>query len=510
MTAAGTFSLDTNTYGTLTSVTATAPVVATTSGSTVDISLIGPFTVATLPAGVPDGTTATVTDNIRGVWKYVASSGQWHSVTGVANINDWGADPSGSTYSTSAIQAASDAMRALASGVGDGPVLYFPTGNYKVSGSITLYANVHYRGNSGGGSQVWLAPGSVSTPTSIFTYVLPGNPEVDLVDIRDIGIDGNNANNSGAVTCAYLNNVSGGEVKDVVLNNCTKSVAGDSLRGFKFDHILAQQVSNGETGTSGVNTNTEGIYLTAAITGANEAVEVSGASIFENILQPFHLENCTNCTIKGNYIEGPEGQTVGAAPAVQIINTSYGGEVSNNRITGYYQPFQLGPNFDAFSFRGNYTARTSGPYAAVIQTTGTSGWVEIGSNAFDQPIYTNGGTLGAVSKPYIPSVANLLAGDGGGGMLDGGFPPGSVILRDGSVQFTAPVPAAHGIRIGIGGTVAGEEFDPQTTGQTVFIQQMLAILRVGALDKELCQPPSPVVYFLWMPLGIFTLVVQCQ
>src|SRR5574343_1417679 len=62
---------------------------------------------ADLPTTCRDGATVVVTDNIRGEWR--CKSNKWHSITGYADIRDFGAVLNNSTDDTSAIQAALNA-----------------------------------------------------------------------------------------------------------------------------------------------------------------------------------------------------------------------------------------------------------------------------------------------------------------------------------------------------------------------------------------------------------------
>jgi hypothetical protein len=92
------------------------------------------------PATCIDNQLASASDNIRGVWKCTGNA--WHSITGVANIIDFGADPSGAVASTTAVQAAFDTVSAL----GEGTV-FAPDGTYLI-GAVTLRAGVNLVGQS--------------------------------------------------------------------------------------------------------------------------------------------------------------------------------------------------------------------------------------------------------------------------------------------------------------------------------------------------------------------------
>ena len=78
-----------------------------------------------LPATCTDGQLANVTDNIRGVWKCFAN--KWVSITGHANVKDFGAIGDDATNDTVAIQTA-------ITDTPTGGVVYFPGGVYRVAG----------------------------------------------------------------------------------------------------------------------------------------------------------------------------------------------------------------------------------------------------------------------------------------------------------------------------------------------------------------------------------------
>lgn len=348
------------------------------------------YNVASLPNPCSNGQVANVINNIRGIWKCNASN-TWQSITGYANIVDFGADPTGTIDSTTAIQLASTTAGSLATSTQNGQTVFTPTGRFTVSSTITLYSNVNYKTWQTGGG-FWVEKSGSNT--TIASYAQPGNPETNLVALENMGFDCQNNVNTSTVG-VYFDNLSGGYAKNLIINNCATGIGGDSVRKLEIEHPIIETVN------SGVNTGTYGIDFTANITGANETDTIDNG-IFEFRAQAFHCETCTNIKFDDNYIESTSAISTGYA--VQIINTSYGGEVRNNRITSTTQPFQLGPNFDAFVFDGNYTANTSGSYSAVVQTTGANGPVQIGTNFFDKQLYTASSTVG--SFYYLPDLAS--------------------------------------------------------------------------------------------------------
>jgi hypothetical protein len=104
-------------------------------GTTDLIGGLARSTRSALPTPCKDGRRMVVTDDIRGEWR--CTNNLWVSVTGYANVKDFGATGDGSTDDTAAIQAAINIFDTLNR---DGTV-YFPKGVYVIAGALQDTSN---------------------------------------------------------------------------------------------------------------------------------------------------------------------------------------------------------------------------------------------------------------------------------------------------------------------------------------------------------------------------------
>jgi len=107
------------------------------------------FAMARLPAPGTPGRLARLTDEQRGLW--IDSGSQWIALsgTGVINVCDYGADPTGTKDSAGPIQAALNAAH-------PSDVVFFPRGVYAVGKGLTTLGGVVIAGNGVGYSQTRL------------------------------------------------------------------------------------------------------------------------------------------------------------------------------------------------------------------------------------------------------------------------------------------------------------------------------------------------------------------
>jgi hypothetical protein len=116
------------------------------------------------------------------------------------NVLDYGADPTGVADSTAAINAASDAAHALTAGTVVDPynpktlggcVVFFPAGEYTVSGKLTIYENCGFRGAGNRSSVIYSSyNGNIIENQPSATYDAFG------MLIEDIGIIGDRTKTS--------------------------------------------------------------------------------------------------------------------------------------------------------------------------------------------------------------------------------------------------------------------------------------------------------------------------
>jgi len=100
---------------------------------------------ASLPASATDGALARVSDDIRGIWAFSAAKAGWVSVTGVANVQDFGAVGDGATDDSTAIQNAINAAPT-------GGTVYLPAATYAVATGLTINGSQGVAKLAGSGS----------------------------------------------------------------------------------------------------------------------------------------------------------------------------------------------------------------------------------------------------------------------------------------------------------------------------------------------------------------------
>lgn len=90
---------------------------------------LGHFAKAALPATAPEGSTARVSDDVRGEW--IKGAGGWYQRDGRINVKDFGARGDGVTDDTAAIQAAIDVAAAKKIAT-----IFAPAGLYIINGAL--------------------------------------------------------------------------------------------------------------------------------------------------------------------------------------------------------------------------------------------------------------------------------------------------------------------------------------------------------------------------------------
>ena len=165
------------------------------------------------------------------------------------NVITYGADPTGATDSTTAIQNALNAANSAGGGV-----VYFPAGTYQISSALTIYNNITLTGDN---RQV-----SVIEQTSTTAHGLSwsGN-NLQYVTIKNLQLLGPN---SGSGIGINLNNLAGGANPNIIgchfIDLLVQEFGGDGIAASilivsQFDNVIVASCGgDGFSLTGGVNT----------------------------------------------------------------------------------------------------------------------------------------------------------------------------------------------------------------------------------------------------------------
>lgn len=153
------------------------------------------------------------------------------------NVKVYGAKGDGSTDDTAAIQAAIDA--AFAAG---GGIVYFSPGTY-LSGRLTIYSNITLEGSRKQLSQLKLKNG-VNDHFLVNSDSLGGNSNIQILNLK---IDGNKANQTGSGFGIYFDKVTDIFIEQVYVTNA-KSHGIDVRNGSNAFISNCYAVSNGGNG----------------------------------------------------------------------------------------------------------------------------------------------------------------------------------------------------------------------------------------------------------------------
>lgn len=143
----------------------------------------------------------------------------------ILSVWDFGADPTGVTDSTAAIQAAIDYSGAA------GPAIYIPAGTYLITSSLTITSQRRIFGD--GNRRSILRLNTSSTATYAVNILLPNNVAAVGMDIGYFGIicDAGSARGSGiSINTGIVNSaISQSAFHDIYITNCTRGVFVDGV-----------------------------------------------------------------------------------------------------------------------------------------------------------------------------------------------------------------------------------------------------------------------------------------
>jgi len=357
--------------GAFTTLTTTVPLAQTSGGTGVSNTSLTPITA-----------TGATTARTLASW------------TGdVANLLAFGADPTGSTDSTSAFNAF--IARALVSGAG-----FMPAGTYVLTGPLTVdLSAVRQKGaqiyGAGGQSTVLFIANSSTSPALTLEATSGASFYFEFCDFnvssscaaptlaigRNLGAPSNGASN-------YPDAANGWKIDGVTVNNASTSTSaiGLSLNGVYNCDIRATVNCAGYGDSLRVNYASFNTFR-GSFSDANNAIHFSEYYSFGNVFEAVDLEVVNTCVLidssnanRNTFIGGQFVYTNGTGPAVAAINATAGAQ---NRF--------IGCNF------GGPTVTSGATGLIVYGTTGAVGQEQFGSLAITGPSYFGSSSANAIS-----------------------------------------------------------------------------------------------------------------
>ena len=353
----------------------------------------------------------------------------------VANLLAFGADPTGSTDSTSAFNAF--IARALVSGAG-----FMPAGTYVLTGPLTVdLSAVRQKGTqiygAGGQSTVLFIANSSTSPALTLEATSGASFYFEFCDFnvssscaaptlaigRNLGAPSNGASN-------YPDTANGWKIDGVTVNNASTSTSaiGLSLNGVYNCDIRATVNCAGYGDSLRVNYASFNTFR-GSFSDANNAIHFSEYYSFGNVFEAVDLEVVNTCVLidssnanRNTFIGGQFVYTNGTGPAVAAINATAGAQ---NRF--------IGCNFNGPTVASGATG------LIVYGTTGAVGQEQFGSLAVTGSSYFGSGSANAVSviggaSTYAPQIvaygtdANVdlrLSPQGSGSLWIGAYASGA-------------------------------------------------------------------------------------
>jgi len=332
-------------------------------------------------AGTVVGTTdtQTLTNKTFTNSNFAGVNNVFPGVSWVNVVTQYGADPTGATDSTAAIQAALNATPL-------GGITYVPAGKYAVNSQITIPKGVTLRGDqsyrAAANSNSYIRPSATFAGASVFTFIagtpsgaienlvidgtnLPGGNTVDGIDITGgakfwqlIGLQVRNFGGYGIYIYASGGNPDGGYMRDL-------SVSGNTLDGIYWSYCVdgyATSLHVDGNGASGIhlgnmnntilvgckaqqNTN-HGYYMTGSSDKANGAF--IGCDSENNSQNGFSISGVGNagalsfvgCSTRDDGVSGTSGS---GFIGFNIANTSI--DILMTGCSNYITASTAGPDY---------------------------------------------------------------------------------------------------------------------------------------------------------------------
>lgn len=289
------------------------------------------------------------------------------------NVLQYGADPTGTNDSTSAIQAAISAASSTA-----GSAVFFPAGVYLVSSTITFPGNIALLGSGDAdGGTIIKAKASAALTTPVLASAdwynnstTCGNP----VEIRDIKIDGNSANSGTSGTAAH----------GIVMMNFWSIIERCSIIGATGDGLQVSAHSRNGTHITNTSVETKISRLQIRSVGGN-GIRVNDNGSPQNSCTDGFIQDCiitavgargismdvgAGWILSGNHIYSTVTDAI-------TINKCYATRVIGNYIDGYgsgSSTFIAGISMSCIDGRGSScianhvgfeSSSATGPYQAI-------------------------------------------------------------------------------------------------------------------------------------------------
>lgn len=226
------------------------------------------------------------------------------------NVLDFGADPSGLTDSTSAIQAAIDACSTTdrTEGVPVTPVsnqVHIPAGTYLVSAplNVTSYLNI-----TGAGRQVTFIKSSITNGTAVLNiqYSTPGLSQ-NYNRISDFTINGQ-GNNTQGIFVGFTNRF---EMDSVQIMQCGNTAL--YLYGGVMNSII-----NCYTWDCGSLTDPAILLYGASPAFGPNATTFMGGEVYASPNIGMHVQECVSLNVRGMTFQANEGNAILVTSGLQI------------------------------------------------------------------------------------------------------------------------------------------------------------------------------------------------
>jgi hypothetical protein len=361
----------------------------------------------------------------------------------VISIKDFGADATGATDSTTAIQSAINYALSLPHGA----AVYMPAGTYKISATINIpfTTTVSFTlFGDGRATQLKYFGGS-------FPDLLSVGGATNLFDTQYVFRDFSFAQpNSGTATGAnaalYLRNTNSALVQNVGCYNYSTCIALNASYNTRIiaPFIYGSSVAGIATRTTGTNSlyvdkgalNSNAIGISLGVGGNNIVIRDTD---MEGNATAIAMANYTSVRIDGNYIE------LGTATAFNFTGTNNLVEIKQNWLGANSVPTTIA-NVVGGSFTGNTLYNSAWTFAATVSDVDPGnnlllGTATLGANNFKAvPSFANNWTAGGSAPSYKKAMNGLVE-------LRGAITAGTGSL--GAAAFTLPAGYAPPINLEI-------------------------------------------------------------